>query len=384
MNPKRSVSLFFSLMVLLIGLVPATGSAAQQRSPSDAELLSRFTPAQIQAYRETIRETFNFGHEVAQVTRSIDGQKLIDQRMQILDKATDADMARLMSYGADFVKLRDSMIALRQALNWPVEQRNGHKVVALSAGFPDADYDFCGSTHGSAPALLAAQVTLDIAKGIWSVADRGCEETVVALGEGGNVALVCIVTDTVLFVAEAAFNGVQFCENDIDSAEINGSYRRLDHIHTDLENDTSDIENNDNVNTVSIINNDNSNKDTIVANDNNNRALIITNDNANRTQIITNDNNNRDLIISNELRLSIELSLSAQGSPLALFELPSPSGYLGLVGSIVRQSIDAEKANNQNVFQAERFYAQAVVQVGQGAFKDAFKSYQQAYREATK
>ena len=121
-----------------------------------------------------------------------------------------------------------------------------------------------------------------------------------------------------------------------------------------------------------------------MANDNSNRDAIVANDNANRVQIITNDNHNRDLIISNELRLSIELSLAAQGSPLGEFELPPPAGHLDLVDGVVRQTIDAMKANNQGVFQAEQFYALAVAQAGQGSFKASFKSYQTAYREATK
>ena len=381
MKVRKRLALMLSLPVV-VSLAAVNSVAAQmplRPAASDAEMIGRFTPVEIQDYREAIRQTFIFGHEVARVAKNPGGEKLIEQRMQLLDRVSDADLARLMSSGADFGRLRDSMVRLRQSLKWP-EEPDGRKIVALSSGFPDADYDFCGSTHGSAPVLLAAQVDLDVAKGVWSAASRLCDEVLVIAGEGGNASLVCVIVDTALWVAEAAFNAVQFCENDIDSAEINGSYRRLDHIHSDLET----LSGNADSSKTTIVNNDNSNKDAIVSNDNANKDAIVANDNANRVQIITNDNHNRDLIISNELRLSIELSLAAQGSPLGEFELPPPAGHLDLVDGVVRQTIDAMKANNQGVFQAEQFYALAVAQAGQGSFKASFKSYQTAYREATK
>jgi hypothetical protein len=368
MRPRRSLCLLFSLIVL-VGLVPAAVSAAQvSRAPSDTELVARYTPGQIQEYRDTIREIFNFGHEVAQVTKNSEGQKLIDSRMQLLDKATDADLARLMSYGADFKRLRDSMVSLRETLNWPSE-RNGLRVVVLTSGFPNADYDFCGSTHGSAAALLAAQVTLDIAKGVWAAASRACDQVAVVLGEGGNTSLVCIIADGILTVAEAAFNGVQFCENDIDSAEINGSYRRLAHIHSDLEASVA----NDNANKTTIVNNDNANRDTIVNNDNSNRNLIITNSNA-----------NRDAILNAGLRIAIEANLSENEDPVAMYQLPAPQGYLDLARSIVRLNIDGMRARGQNVYGAERYYSNALTLISQGKYKWAYRKLQQSYREATK
>src|SRR5207244_658001 len=83
-------------------------------------------------------------------------------------------------------------------------------------------------------------------------------------GEGGNTSLVCIIVDTVLTAAEAIYEGVTFCENDIDSAEINGSYRRLDHIHSDLQS----LQGSSDSSQTAIVNNNNSNKSDIVNADN--------------------------------------------------------------------------------------------------------------------
>src|SRR5437870_5262313 len=174
MNVLKRLLLVLSLLVVMLSFAASQAVAAQlpSRPPaSDAEMIGRFTPVEIQDYREAIRQTFIFGHEVARVAKNPGGEKLIEQRMQLLDRVSDADLARLMSSGADFGRLRDSMVRLRQSLKWP-EEPDGRKIVALSSGFPDADYDFCGSTHGSAPVLLAAQVDLDVAKGVWSAASR--------------------------------------------------------------------------------------------------------------------------------------------------------------------------------------------------------------------
>jgi hypothetical protein len=420
MHFRRSI-----FLAMCLALVPNLFAAQRpsMANPSDQELLSRYTPVEIADYRESIRQTFIIGHELVGAANNPTVQKLLEQRIQLVDRLSDADVARLKSYGADFGQLHEAMAAARDFIHAPAAG-DGRKRT-LSSGFPDAQYSFCGSTHQGAAGLLIFQAVLTTAKGVWSLADRGCDQVLVALGEGGNTSLVCIIVDTVLTAAQAVFDGYTFCENDIDSNEINGSYRRLDHIHNDLaslqsssdsgqtaivnNNNTNKTEieandngnrdtiiANDNSNRVAIINNDNANRDTVVNNDNVNRSLIITNDNANRDAviandntnrnlIIANDNTNRDLIISNALRLAIEQSLSSNsGTAMAFFELPAPNGYIELARSIVRQSIDNMKAAGQNVFQAESFYTSALTALSAGQYKDAFHQLQKSYQEAAK
>ena len=275
-------------------------------NPSDQEMLSRYTRMEISDYRESIRQTFLLGHELVSAANNPTVEKLLEQRLQMLDKASDADIARLKSYGADFNQLHEAMLSLREIVRVPAAA-DGRKRTPLSSGFPEADYSFCGSEHKGAAGLLAAQTVIIVAKGVWSLGDRGCDQVLVVLGEGGNTSLVCIIVDTVLTAAEAIYEGVTFCENDIDSAEINGSYRRLDHIHSDLQSlqgssDSSQtaIVNNNNSNKTDIVSNNNSNKTDIVNAENSNRDTIIANDNADKNAIILNDNTNRDTIVGND------------------------------------------------------------------------------------
>jgi hypothetical protein len=409
MRPRKSI-----FLVLCLAFAPALFAAQRSSAPipSDQELLSRYTPVEIADYRESIRQTFIVGRELVGAANNPTVQKMIEQRLQLVDKLSDVDVARLKSYGADFSELHDALVAERDFIRVPAAG-DGRKR-SLSNGLPDAQYSFCGADHKGAAGLVVFQAALTAAKGLWSLADRGCDQVLVIAGEGGNGSLACIAADTALTIAQVAFDALIFCENDIDSAEINGSYRRLDHIHTDLANlqsssDTSQntivsndnsnatviqandnanrklIIDNDNANRVAIIGNDNVNRDAIITVDNANRDAIVANDNTNRNLIIANDNANRDLIIADAHRLAIEQSLAANaGTPLALFELPAPNGFIDLARSIVRQTIDNMKAANQNVFQAESFYTQAVNAISAGLFKDAFHQLQRSYQEAAK
>jgi hypothetical protein len=424
----RKFKMILSLLILVVATAPSFAASQTERDRlgpmTDIEALSRFQPTQIRAYREQLNAILARERGLVAVTGQEGLTRLVDQRIDALQKIGDADFARFMSLNVDLGPLDQSVTELQQRVEAKLSERvtsQGLKITPNSPGFPNAEYSFCGSARNDAVFMLAAQEVLITAKGVWSIASRGCDEVVVVAGFGGNVSLVCTIADGILAVAEGVLNGFEFCDNDIDSAEINGSYRRLEHIHGDLSDaqtaivgnqnsNKSDVTNavdaaktaitnsidvavtaiisNDNTNKNTIVNNDNANRNLIVSNDNANRDTIVNNDNANRNQIISNDNANRDLIISNALRLAIEQNLSdREGSPteaIALFQLPAPAGYLDLVRSIVRQTIDNMKANGQNVFQAENFYLQAADKVATGKFKEAFRRYQKSYQEATK
>jgi hypothetical protein len=122
-------------------------------------------------------------------------------------------------------------------------------------GFPtDLDYpdpNYCplspGRSNGLAlqiavDATQAARIALEVAKGVWSGLSRACDETVVVVGEGGNTSLACIPADIVLFVAEGlvgAAEGIvehfEACDNGVDSAEIEGTWKGLGYINSVLE-----------------------------------------------------------------------------------------------------------------------------------------------------
>ncbi len=136
-----------------------------------------------------------------------------------------------------------------------VEKMDSGNQVPLSPGLPPAEGypgGICPFSPGrsnaddlliAVDAIAAANVALEIAQGIWSVADRGCTTVAVAIGAVGNPQnALCIITDTALFVAnavvttaEAVVDHIAFCDGAVDSAEIEGAYERAGHIHDDVE-----------------------------------------------------------------------------------------------------------------------------------------------------
>lgn len=169
-------------------------------------------------------------------------------------------------YGnADLKTLADNFRISGKALD-ATDQALGEDIslkamIARSAGLPDATGQpstfLCpfspDRSDGDAmliavDAIQIARIALESAKVIWSGLSRACDETIVILGEGGNAALACIPADVVLFAAELVVGTAEgvvenlgFCDSEVDSAEIEGSYERLGHIHTDLSTHDIDI-----------------------------------------------------------------------------------------------------------------------------------------------
>lgn len=324
-----SKGIVFSLSILVLSTsLWAAGSeglvARDVAAMTDIEVLARVSPPDVLAFRENLQEVLATQREIIALTGQRGLLESVDQRLAAIARVSDADMARLMLMGVDFTPLREAV----SRLDLQIQQSRADflaqaaKIAPASDTLPNAGYSFCGSNRQAADGMFAGQVVLDVAKGVWSVASRGCDQVAVVAGFGANTSLVCIIVDTVLYVAEAVMEGIKFCDADIDSAEIEGSYERLGHVHEDLEDAESTIVSNDNTNkqtilnqlsanvttitnaidanTTTIINNDNANKNTIISNDNANTSSVINNDNTNTSNIITNDNSNRDTIINND------------------------------------------------------------------------------------
>ena len=145
-------------------------------------------------------------------------------------------------------------------------------------GFPGAPpiLTDCNNIAHSSSFTFGALVAWQVLRAVIVAAEFACLETVVILGEGGNGALACIPLAIASDVAAIPYELADFCGGEEDSAIGQGSYDRLEHIHTDLENVKADIIASINANTQLIINNDNTNRDLIIDNDNTNRDMILT------------------------------------------------------------------------------------------------------------
>jgi hypothetical protein len=289
------------LLVLVLVAAPLFGnSQTTTYTPmTDAEALSRFSSLEIMSFRAQVSDVLAKQREVIEVFAGEEALRRFDRLTALLETLSESDWARLMATGVDFTDLQRDSFRLQK---WAAAIRDESKTDALrtgadSTGFPNASYSTrCGSVRNTPEAMFDAAVVLEGAKTVHAAASRACDQVVA----GVNTSLVCIAADVILAAAEGVFNTLQFCDNDIDSAEIEGSYDRLGHLHSDIEGAQTAIINNDNTNKTTIVTNDNANKDAIVNNTNSVQTSIVNNDNANKTAIITNDNTNKTTIVDND------------------------------------------------------------------------------------
>jgi hypothetical protein len=313
------------------------------------------------------------------------------------------DQINLMS-DKELTTLRSVMdpAAMRQKLARSRAVFAEYRSTANTAGLPGIT-SYCGAPISSS-VIAAADVVYFVAEGVRDIAQDGCNEVIVILGEGGNGRLLCLVTDAVYLIAKAVYAGVHFCDDDYAASVGEANYARLDHIHSDLEASVA----NDDANKTTIVNNDNTNKDTIVTNDNTNKTTIVNNDNTNTAAltalitaamnaIITNANANKDELKFLVLRTQIEADLAAPDSatPVAIFQTPStvcttPSvpnpltqcGYLNLVAAIVRETIANQ--GGPNLAAAQALLVQGDTQRAAGQFRAAYTTYRKAYKTSSK
>ena len=321
--------------------------------------------------------------------------------------------------GLDPVKIHEKLVASVARLNESNARRGlRSSQITSTPTLPGISY-FCNGTTPSTPmpvapvdpqALSTADDVYFVAEGVRDIAQDGCNEVIVILGEGGNARALCLITDAIYLAAKVVNQKLHFCDNDYTASVVKANFDRLGHIHGDLEASVT----NDNTNKDTIVNNDNANKTTIVNNDNANRDTIVNNDNSNTvainnaitaalTSIIGNANANKDEVRNLLLRTQIEADLAtADGAAfVALYETPSTvcmpalnpfglsqvgiptptqCGLLDLVRAIVRQTIAnvGARTNAQSFFNAAETFRAA------GRYKEAYDSYRKAYKAAGK
>ena len=89
--------------------------------------------------------------------------------------------------------------------------------------------------------VLTSQNLLASAEALREAASRICEQDLTIVGEGGNLSVVCIVSDVLFVAAKTVHANMLLCEGFIDSAETAATYRRVGHLHEDLINVDSDL-----------------------------------------------------------------------------------------------------------------------------------------------
>ena len=168
------------------------------------------------------------------VLGSDEGRRMVDRATGLLARMGAEDLAALGPACPQVGQWKQAVAGARDAALARRTARASSPFEATAAVFPDAPYSgLCGSTRSDTEVLFGFQVALQVARGVWSAASRACEQVAVVcpLPGGGNTSLACIIADEALYIAEKALEDVKFCDEDIDSAEIRGTYDRVGFVH---------------------------------------------------------------------------------------------------------------------------------------------------------
>ncbi len=201
-------------------------AVVKDEAPTVRVILSAAEAEEVRADLNHILDTF---HGIVLTLETGDRQELMASMrtaQETLTNMRDEDLGVFAEAIPGLAHLREAVDELAVTLlSEPRIRRQ-----ASSPGLPDASYSaLCGFVRNNASAIEIARTVFQVAQGIWSVASRACEQVVA----GFNTSAACIPVDVILFIAEFVFDRLEECNDDIDSAEIQGSYERLEHMHDD-------------------------------------------------------------------------------------------------------------------------------------------------------
>lgn len=402
-------------LVLLVGLAllltPRSTSAAfsdpqngAPLSPRDQALLKTFSPEEIQAVRDQLSSITS---DLLQIQTMI-GLPANQPRASVISaqeaNLRDVDIARWLAAGVDLGPLQRDVAAAKAKTSMAVlRNQKGAVSPATTAGFPVAQYgSACAGYTSNSDVVFGYETALNTAKLVWIPLKDACDEVLVALGEGGNTSLACIIPDEILQAAELILAQYTICDGDTQSAQVAANYDRLAYINEQIDGDYNATISNDNANKNAIVANDNSNAAATQANDNNNKNTIVANDNANAAAIQTNDDNNKNAIIANDnsntaaiialiqqnqgqiMKSFIETNLASSETPLGTFELPlSQGGQLETARDIAANLIASLHSAGLGVGNAVTYLSQGNNYLASGQYKLAYARFRAAYQAAT-
>ena len=173
----------------------------------------------------------------------------IGRTIAAIEELRPEQLTRFADAGVSFTRLHRAVNRLQAHLH---DRRGGgrheaatrdadepYEPVAESTGLPDAPYSTeCGDLRSAVADTATLQLALDALQAARVAArdtHRVCEQVDVLAGDGGNDMSACMAVDDTLSAEQEVFEDLVLCLRDIDSAEIQGAYDRLGHLHDDVE-----------------------------------------------------------------------------------------------------------------------------------------------------
>ena len=238
----------------------ATGPAASQSSVNDLDRL--------RTQYDTMMSNFE---RMFAAAGNIMGQQQARQGREAMMRLTNEQLAKVYSQ-TRVPDLSVATIASEFLASQAESQRLRQKSLPLP-GAPDLIGQCVSPTIPlDSAGRYALLIIKEVASSILAAATFVCTQDI--LGENGSLA--CVPLAIAADIANGFFDTAQFCAGEFTANQVDGSYNRLEHVHTDLAAGITTIVNNDNSNKTAIINNDNANTTTIVNSGNANKDALVT------------------------------------------------------------------------------------------------------------
>lgn len=393
---------------------PAAGLAEEQEPNTEIVVSSRATLSSAQAaeVRADLSEIMDTLYSIG-ANRNITGtMRAATEAHDVLSRMTEDDLALYADMMPQLEELRrafEEVDAL--AVLAPIDPNSFFRrdvgddgpAASTPAALPDAPYSTgalsCGDTRESTDVVRGVLIALEVARAVWIAADQACGQVVA----GFNASVACIAADLILFGIETAYEQLDFCVADIDSAEIFGIYDRLEHIHLDLTDAQSGVYTEPDSGS-SALHNKNliaSSRDNIIteidgAGNAITQAIMKANDKIQAAVQAAFDQQNLEIrawrISALRIWIQADLGRETGSDRLAQLQLPASivcdpvdvvCGSVERVNKIVAETIGQMEAAGQPTNGAQEVFEQGVLEYNAGNFKAAYARYAEAYRLAS-
>ena len=249
--------------------------------------------------------------------------------------------------------------------------------------------DWCSVATNPTPSQLFSFLNIDIAaEALRDTADRLCSFIGSFAVGGGNLSLICIVSDLVYMVQKSIKENWFLCGAVMGEAELRATFERVGHVHDDLATAEANLSGDMTTAETAVLGELAENMGFIWDLD----ADLMAHDlklTEKAAQVDAALDAHWDALVDfrrQSLRHHIEQRLSeADHGAVALFFLPEfAGGYLETVRDIVDETIAKAAAAGHNIRQARDLFSAGDDDLIAHEFKQAFDLYGRAYRSALK
>ncbi|MEP7336329.1 MAG: hypothetical protein ABI977_01065 [Acidobacteriota bacterium] len=330
------------------------------------------TQANFEQYRGDLIAILNIQKETA-VMMHLDINDRLDSAIQQAAALQLSDIEALQQGIVDLSSLKEAVLQQKGLIAQTLANRAARTAqFSPNDPFPDAETASVCPLPITTEAAFTSGLVLLAAGFAKALAADACNQIISVLVAGGNLALVCIITDVIYFAARIIDYPIQFCYNDGTSGQILGTFNRLEYIHNQL--------------------------DYSIANDNTNKALLSTQLTNAENHVVTNDNNNKAALSSQTasfqtlvVRAAIERNLAADPAisfAVGLFQLPaSRGGYLEVARQTLIDTYNARVAAagpGVVIYNPSSELSLGATFTTQGKYREAYYYYRKGYRSVVK